>query len=97
MRTTSTADGAQAEGSTDADTAKPGQTHSSVKGNVAPRLPHERDESSDSGQGAPSDVMKRAADDAESDKRPTDKGEATDDVYRRTLRDDTPGQERDTP
>jgi hypothetical protein len=72
-----------------------GQTAPNVAGRPAPRLPHERDESSDSGVGAPSDVMRQAHDDATSGKTGTDKGEATDAVYRRNLRDDTPGSERD--
>lgn len=72
-----------------------GKTLPNVAGRPAPRLPHERDESSDSGVGAPTEVMKRAHDDAVSGKSSTDKGEATDAVYRRTLRDDTPGSERD--
>jgi hypothetical protein len=70
-------------------------TRPNVDGEPAPRLPHERDESSDSGTGAPSDVMRRARDDVESGKSPTDKSEATDEVYRRSLRDRTPGRERD--
>lgn len=96
MRSTSTDDGGQADGSTDADPAKPGQTHVALAGATAPRLPHERDESSDSGQGAPSELMKQAGRDAESDKQPTDRSEASDEVYRRTLRDTPPGKERDT-
>jgi len=72
-----------------------GQTAPNVAGRPAPRLPHERDESSDSGVGAPSDLMRQAHDDATSDKTGTDKGEATDAVYQRNLRDDTPGSERD--
>ncbi|MBV9889529.1 MAG: hypothetical protein JO090_01410 [Rhizobacter sp.] len=71
------------------------ETRRVVNGEPAPRLPHERDESSDSGTAAPSDVMERAHDDAESGKAPTDKSEATDEVYRRSLRDRTPGAERD--
>ena len=71
------------------------KTAPNVAGRPAPRLPHERDESSDSGVGAPSDLMKRAHDDAESGKTGTDKGEATEAVYRRNLRDETPGSERD--
>lgn len=41
----------------------PGATHSVVKGEVAPRQPHERDESSDSGTGEPTEVMHKAAED----------------------------------
>ena len=70
-------------------------THAAVKGAKSPRLPHERDESSDSGTGAPTELMHIAHDDAESERRPTDRSEATDDVYRRTLRSTTPGAERD--
>ena len=39
--------------------------------------------------------MRRAHDDAASGKTATDKGEATDAVYRRNLRSRTPGSERD--
>src|SRR3982751_854136 len=66
-----------------------------VEGESAPRMPHERDESSDSGTGAPSDVVKRGHDDVVSGKTGTDKGEATDQVYGRSLRSKTPGAERD--
>lgn len=66
-----------------------------VAGRPAPRMPHERDESSDSGTGAPSEVMRRAHDDVESGKRGTDKGEATDAAYNSGLRGKTPGRERD--
>ena len=45
--------------------------------------------------GTASDIMRRAHDDAVSGKDSTDKGEATDAVYRRNLRDSTPGSERD--
>ena len=58
-------------------------------------LPHERDESVDSGQGEPSERMRQAMRDLNSGKRPTDGSEVTDEVYERTLRDDTPGAERD--
>ena len=70
-------------------------TRPEADGESAPRLPHERDESSDSGAGAPSDVIRRAHDDVASGKSPTDKSETTDEVYRRSLRDRTPGAERD--
>ena len=70
-------------------------THRSVNGRRAPREPHERDESADSGTGAPSDLVQRAHDDVVAGRTGTDKGEATDEVYRRTLRDRTPGKERD--
>jgi len=72
-----------------------GQTTPHLNEGLAPRMPHERDESSDSGVGAPSELMRRAHDDAVGGKGATDKGEATDAVYRRNLRDRTPGTERD--
>jgi hypothetical protein len=83
-----------------AETDKPrpsrGKTSPNVAGRPAPRLPHERDESSDSGGvGTPSDLMRRAHDDAASGKTATDKSEATDAVYRHNLRRSTPGSERD--
>lgn len=72
-----------------------GRTSATVQGQSAPRLPHERDESSDSGTRAPSEVMRRAHDDVASGKTSTDKSEGTDSVYRRNLRSPTPGSERD--
>ena len=100
MRTPSTGnfsppDSAKEPVDSDKPEASRGKTLPNVAGRPAPRLPHERDESSDSGVGAPSDVMKRAHDDAVSGKRGTDKGEATEAVYERHLRDGTPGSERD--
>ncbi len=86
-------------GETDKARAKPARsgtaTKANVKGRPAPRLPHERDESPDSGTGAPSEVMRRAHDDVASGKQGSDKGEASDAVYRRHLRGRTPGAERD--
>lgn len=108
MRNPSTGDAAQTpEGGRTPDPDHPGpggqdrardaraDTRANVDGQSAPRMPHERDESSDSGTGAPSDVMQKGHDDAVSGKQPTDKGEATDDVYARSLRSKTPGAERD--
>ena len=71
------------------------KTKADVDGRPAPRLPHERDESSDTGTGAPSELMHRARKDVEHGKRPTDKGEATDATYNGGLRGPTPGRERD--
>jgi hypothetical protein len=70
-------------------------TQATVNGAPSPRMPHERDESSDSGTGAPSDIMHIAHDDAESNKVGTDKGEQTNAVYDR-LRSGMPGKERDS-
>ena len=109
MRNPSTGDPASrrdaAEPTPDRDAPEPGEavrrddarakTRASVDGQTAPRAPHERDESSDSGTGAPSELMKKAHDDVVAGKTGTDKGEATDAVYRRSLRGKTPGAERD--
>lgn len=76
-------------------TAAHGDTHAAVDGAKAPRLPHERDESSDSGSGPPSEVMKKAHDDVVDGKIGTDRDETTDALYHDTLRGKTPGAERD--
>lgn len=65
---------------------KPGQTRTTIHGDVAPRLPHENDESSDSQIGAASDVIKQAHDDLRRGLMDTDRGPAMDEVYARTLR-----------
>jgi hypothetical protein len=64
-------------------------THSAVKGEVSPRLPHERDESSDSGIRPPDPLIEQAQKDVENGLENTDRSEATDDVYNRTLRGHT--------
>lgn len=63
-------------------------THSVVKGQVAPRLPHERDESSDSGTGAPTAVMHKAAQDAASGQTDHPRGPQSQQHYS-TLTQDT--------
>ena len=100
MRTPSTGNASPPDNTKNpAENVKPrnarGKTSPNVPVRPAPRLPHERDESPDSGVGAPSDLMRRAHDDAASGKISTDKSEATDAVYRRNLRGRTPGNERD--
>jgi hypothetical protein len=50
------------------------------------RLPHEHDESSDSQESAPREVLKRAHDDLKGGQQDTDRGTPMDEVYRRTLR-----------
>ena len=58
-----------------------GQT-TPVKDSVrAPQQPHERDESSSSQQGAPSDVMQKAHDDVTEGRADTSRAEATDRTY----------------
>ncbi len=69
-------------------------TRSAKDGEAVPRMPHERDESSDSGRSAPRDIMKQAQKDAESGKVDTSRSEATDKAYADNLRGakgDTPG------
>jgi hypothetical protein len=67
MTTPSTADskdsGTPVRPVTEPGALGPSATHAVVKGEVSPRLPHERDESSDSGTGAPTEVMQKAAED----------------------------------
>lgn len=69
MTTPSTADsqdaGVPVRPATEGGATRPSGTHAAVKGEASPRLPHERDESSDSGTVAPSQVMHKAADDVE--------------------------------
>lgn len=49
-------------------------------------MPHERDESSDQQANPPRDIMKKAHDDAVSNKVDTSRAEATDKTYRDNLR-----------
>jgi len=55
------------------------------------KAPHERDESSASQQGAPSELMKKAAEDVERGVVDTSRAEATDATYRRELRPEPQG------
>lgn len=59
----------------------PSATHAVVQGEVAPRLPHERDQSSDSGTIAPSEVMHKAADDVQSGQTDQERSPRTQDHY----------------
>ena len=69
-----------------------GQT-TPVKDSVrAPQQPHERDESSSSQQGAPSDVMQKAHDDVTEGRADTSRAEATDRTYGDHLRDRGEGE-----
>ena len=91
MKTPSTADSREPSGlpvdsASDPAVARRRTTHANVKGEAVPRLPHERDESSDSGGSGTDPLMRQAAEDIESGKRPTDRSEATDALYGRTLR-----------
>ena len=63
-----------------------GQTTPQKDERRADKQPHERDESSASQQGAPSDLMRKAHDDAERGLADTSRAEATDATYGRELR-----------
>jgi hypothetical protein len=70
-----------------------GNTRPSRDQTSEPRLPHERDESSDSqqhGEPAGQAVGEQALDDLKSGKVDTDRGPVMDDVYRKTLRNSPP-------
>ena len=56
-------------------------THAVVKGEVAPRLPYERDESSDSGTGEPTEIMRQAGEDMENGHSDPPRGPATQQRY----------------
>ena len=101
MKTASTG---TAEGSNDDELNGSGDDHpggtshtrTRIAGEPSPRMPHERDESSDSGTGIADERMRLAHDDAESNKKPTDRSEATNVAYE-GLRGEVPGPERDRP
>ena len=63
-----------------------GQTTPQSEAKRVGKAPHERDESSASQQGAPSDLMQKAHDDVERGLVDTSRAEATDATYRRELR-----------
>jgi DNA invertase Pin-like site-specific DNA recombinase len=64
--------------------AKPsGRTQASINAEPAPRLPHERDESSDSQANGVRPVIQQAHDDLESGKVDTDRGPPMDEAYQR--------------
>ena len=63
-----------------------GQTTPQKAERRAEQTPHERDESSASQQGAPNELMKKAADDIARGVIDTSRAEVTDATYRRELR-----------
>ena len=73
-----------------------GQTTPQKNERRADKQPHERDESSASQQGAPSDLMQKAHDDAERGLTDTSRAEATDATYGRELRSQPQAAPRDT-
>ncbi len=58
-------------------------TRTATDGDTAPRLPHERDESSDSVRSEPTDVMRQAHQDLVDGKVDTDRGVPADAAYRK--------------
>ena len=60
-----------------------GKTRAAVDGEASPRLPHERDESSDSATGPPREVMERAGDDVAAGRVDTTRGAEADAAYRK--------------
>lgn len=60
-----------------------GKTRSATDGQAAPRLPHERDESSDSGRSAPRPVIRQAQRDVDDGKVDTDRGPPADAAYQK--------------
>ena len=60
-----------------------GTTRTAVEGEPAPRLPHERDESADSGRSAPREIIRQAQRDVEAGRVDTDRGPPADDAYRK--------------
>ena len=57
-----------------------------MSGEPSPRLPHEHDESADSQDSEPRDVMRQAREDIERGLEDTTRGATADEVYNRTLR-----------
>jgi hypothetical protein len=78
----------------------PGGTNTIRDEHPSHRLPHERDESTTTQQGGPSDIGRRAHDDAQAGIADTSRGETTDDTYAREFRSDpaeTPPERRAPP
>ena len=63
--------------------ADSGKTRTAVEGEPAPRLPHEHDESADSGRSAPREIIRQAKRDTDSGKVDTDRGPPADAAYRK--------------
>lgn len=73
-------------------------TRSTSDGEPAPRLPHERDESSDSQTSdEPREVMRQAKKDIDSGKQETGRGEVTDAVYERQKQPASPAAKKSPP
>jgi hypothetical protein len=70
----------KAQGSTP---GRPGHTSAKVQGRLAPRLPHERDESSDSQTSSPRPIIEQARQDVRRGLVDTDRGPVLDQTYER--------------
>ncbi|HEU4459098.1 MAG TPA: hypothetical protein VFR90_08260 [Methylibium sp.] len=62
------------------------RVHPARSDNPRGRLPHERDESTDSAQASPDPIGEKAYDDVASGRQDTDRLPVTDEVYRRLKR-----------
>lgn len=67
----------------DPTSGKPGRTTPKAQGRLAPRLPHERDESSDSQPSATQPIIEQARQDVQRGLVDTDRGPVLDKVYER--------------
>jgi hypothetical protein len=63
--------------------SRAGKVDTAVEGRPAPRLPHERDESSDNAGSAPREIIRRAQVDVEAGRVDTDRGPPADAAYRK--------------
>ena len=93
MKNPSTADSREPSGlpvdsATDPTLARRSTTHRNVKGETAPRLPHERDQSSDSqqNQGGSAEQGRKGMEDVERGVVDTDRGPEIDRVYNEKVR-----------
>jgi hypothetical protein len=71
-----------------------GDEKADAGGEKVPRMPHERDESSDRAGSTPRDIMNQARKDVESGKVDTSRAEATDKTYRENLREPRPDDKK---
>lgn len=60
-----------------------GTTRTATEGEAAPRLPHEHDESSDSGRSPPREIMRKAQRDTEAGRRDTTRAPEADAAYQK--------------
>ncbi len=60
-----------------------GKTRAAIEGEAVPRLPHERDESSDSGRSPPREIIRKAKQDVDAGRVDTDRGPPADAAYQK--------------